>query len=52
MKPRKPKQKIELELDPDAWPRFEQFVKDMAKAGPKHREPAKPKGKRRTEKRG
>jgi hypothetical protein len=28
-----------IELDPDAWPRFEQFVRDVAKAGPHHRAP-------------
>jgi hypothetical protein len=35
----KPKrqQKAELELDPDAWPRFEQFIKDVVKAGSQHR---------------
>jgi hypothetical protein len=32
----------EVELDPDAWPRFEEFIKTVAKAGPKHR-PAKAK---------
>jgi len=26
-----------VELDPDAWPRFEQFIRNAAKAGPKHR---------------
>lgn len=38
-----PKAKDELadiELLPDAWPRFERFVKDIVKAGPQHR-PAK-----------
>jgi hypothetical protein len=33
----------EVELEPDAWPRFEQFIRDIAKAGPQHRKPkAKP----------
>ena len=27
------------ELHPDAWPRFEQFIRDIAKAGPQHRKP-------------
>lgn len=39
----KPKGKAKppaIELDPDAWPKFEQFIKDITKAGPKHR-PAK-----------
>ena len=26
-----------IEFEPDAWPRFEQFVRDIAKAGPQHR---------------
>jgi hypothetical protein len=33
----------EIELVPDAWPRFEQFIKQVAKAGPKHRERPAPK---------
>jgi hypothetical protein len=34
----KPKGEIpEVELVPDAWPRFERFIKAVAKAGPKHR---------------
>jgi hypothetical protein len=32
----------DIELLPDAWPRFERFVKAAAKAGPQHREAAKP----------
>jgi hypothetical protein len=36
----------EIELHPDAWLRFERFIRDVAKAGPQHRKPAgKPKGK-------
>jgi hypothetical protein len=27
----------EVELEPDAWPRFERFVHDIAKAGPQHK---------------
>jgi hypothetical protein len=34
----------EVELEPDAWPRFEQFIRDIAKAGPQHRV-TKPKAK-------
>jgi hypothetical protein len=34
--------KSEIERDRDAWPRFEQFVRDVARAGSKHRI-AKPK---------
>jgi hypothetical protein len=44
----KPSQKVksvrgaEVELEPDAWPRFERFIRDIAKAGPQHRPSAKP----------
>ena len=31
----------EVELVPDAWPKFEGFIRHVAKAGPQHR-PAKP----------
>jgi hypothetical protein len=34
-----------IELHPDAWPRFERFIRDIAKAGPQHRAAAKPKTK-------
>jgi hypothetical protein len=34
----------EVKLEPDAWPRFERFIRDIAKAGPQHRK-AKPKAK-------
>jgi hypothetical protein len=40
-KPKKPKampkigQFANLELDPDAWPKFEKLVKSAAKMGPK-----------------
>jgi hypothetical protein len=37
----------EIELVPDAWPRFEQFIREVAKAGPQHREAPKPKRARR-----
>jgi hypothetical protein len=34
----KPKPKLdEIELHPDAWDRFTEFVKRIAKAGPQHR---------------
>jgi len=42
----KPARVKEIELEPDAWPRFERFIRDIAKAGPQHRK-SKPKGKRR-----
>jgi hypothetical protein len=42
VKEHKDEAQSEIELDPDAWPRFEQFIKTVAKAGPKHR-PAKAK---------
>lgn len=41
-KPKRRSVKADLELDPDGWARFEQFVTGVAKAGPKHR-PAKAK---------
>ena len=28
---------VEVELEPDAWPRFERFIKQAAKAGPQPR---------------
>jgi hypothetical protein len=31
----------EIELVPDAWPRFERFIKQLAKAPPQHREAKK-----------
>lgn len=35
---RKPKAKEpEIELEPDAWDRFERFIKSVAKAGPQHK---------------
>jgi hypothetical protein len=30
----------EVELVPDAWPRFEKFIREIVKAGPQHRVPA------------
>jgi hypothetical protein len=42
----------EIEFHPDAWDRFEKFVKQIAKAGPQHRTAKdrapspKPRGKR------
>ena len=39
------KLKAEIELEPDAWPRFERFIRDVAKAGPQHRKRTKPKDK-------
>ena len=29
----------EGEFHPDAWARFEKFIRDVAKAGPQHRKP-------------
>jgi hypothetical protein len=37
----------EIELHEDAWPRFEQFIRDVAKAGPQHRKPRKSSAKRK-----
>jgi hypothetical protein len=28
---------VEIELVPDAWPRFEKFIREIVKAGPQHR---------------
>jgi hypothetical protein len=40
-KPRKDQDEMHInkrvELEPDAWTRFERFVQDIAKAGPQHR---------------
>jgi hypothetical protein len=33
----KQKDTVEIELEPDAWPRFERLIKAAAKAGPQHR---------------
>ena len=35
----------EIELVPDAWPRFERFIKQIAKVGPAHRDDRKTKKK-------
>ncbi len=36
----------EIELVPDAWSRFEKFIREIVKAGPQHRAPTdKPKPK-------
>src|SRR5215204_2169462 len=38
--PKKPStQSSEIELHPDAWERFGEFVKRIARAGPQHRKP-------------
>jgi hypothetical protein len=29
----------EIELVPDAWTRFEKFIREIVKAGPQHRKP-------------
>jgi hypothetical protein len=39
-----------VELEPDAWPRFERFIKQVAKAGPQHR--PSPKVKTKAKRRG
>jgi hypothetical protein len=34
----KPKGELpDIELEPDAWPRFERFIKAIARAGPQHK---------------
>jgi hypothetical protein len=38
--------KSETQLEPDAWPHFERFIREIAKAAPQHRKAkstAKPK---------
>jgi hypothetical protein len=44
IKKRASKGSTEIELVPDAWPRFEAFIREIVKAGPQHRN-AKPKAK-------
>lgn len=34
------REKKEIELHPDAWQRFERFIREIAKAGPQHRKPS------------
>jgi hypothetical protein len=46
-----PKRKPDIELMPDAWPRLEQFIRDVAKAGPQHRTKAKSKTRKNPAKR-
>jgi hypothetical protein len=40
------KPRPEIELQPDAWERFDRFVRDIAKGGPQHRTASKPKANR------
>lgn len=35
--PKKEPSLEDIELVPDAWPRFEKFIKEIAKAPPKHK---------------
>jgi hypothetical protein len=46
--PKRKSKPSDIELVPDAWPRFEKFITEIVKAGPQHRTaPAKsttPKG--------
>jgi hypothetical protein len=35
------KQQTEIERVPDAWPRFEKFIKEIVKSPPQHRTAAK-----------
>jgi hypothetical protein len=37
----------EIELVADAWPRFERFIKQIAKTGPQHKVAKKPKAARK-----
>jgi hypothetical protein len=36
----KSSKKQDVELVPDAWPRFEKFIREIVKAGPQHRDDA------------
>ncbi len=45
VRPAKAERRPEIELVPDAWPRFERFIREIAKAGPQHK--AAPKAGRR-----
>jgi len=40
----------QIEFEPDAWPRFERFIRDLAKAGPQHRKSKAKPDKSRTKK--
>src|ERR1700676_4564269 len=40
----------EIELVPDAWPRFERFIKQVAKAGPQHKTSPAPKKAKKSKK--
>jgi hypothetical protein len=40
--PKKSQAQPDIELVPDAWPKFERFIREVVKAGPQHRV-AKPK---------
>jgi hypothetical protein len=44
-----PREEPEIELHPDAWERFTEFVRRLAKAGPQHRKP-KPEAQQREKK--
>jgi hypothetical protein len=37
-----------IALEPDAWSRFERFIRDIAKAGPQHRNAGQKKSARAT----
>ena len=43
---RNPNLAKEIELEPDAWARFERAVDVVAKSPPQHRTKAKPKGRK------
>ena len=39
-KQRKAPKAKELDLDPDAWPKFEEMIRKVSKAGPQHKDPS------------
>jgi hypothetical protein len=47
-----PKKGKEIELLLDAWPRFEQFIKQIAKVPPQHRVAKKKKAKKTSSRKG
>ena len=50
--PKEPKEPKEIELLPNAWERFEGFIKKAANTPPQHRESKPAKGKKQPKKKG
>ena len=51
-RPPKKAKLAEIELVPDAWPRFERFIREIVKAGPQHRTAPKAKRDKAAERKG